>query len=232
VLDLRDAETLLGAARAIWAASGQVTQADIELTRGVTLSIADLAGATLGLANPGSIALDVNAAGHGWFVDRTPLRSEEYVIDASGQLAARDGTRADGRIDLLSVLVHELGHIMGFEHDDGVPGGAMNETIDIGERLLVDGVLTVVPTPIMAMPSLTTYGMAQLFHETLGAFVDPAEADLLEQHGLPGAAGKMRKLAPLAPLPALPPAASSTATAAIDWSRGWGRDRGGTQGLS
>ncbi len=223
-LDLKQAETLLQAARTIWAASGLVTEAQLAAAAGVTLSISDLPDATLGVTGPGSIVLDVNAAGHGWFIDRTPLRAEEYVIAASGQVTARGDSKADGQMDLLSVLVHEFGHVLGYEHDDTTPSGAMNSTLDTGERLLVDGALTVASTPIADASSLGY--RAQLFLDQLGGFVGADEAELLEQHGLLD----KKKEGRLAPLPPLPAPAAATSTATIDWSRGWGRERSGTPG--
>lgn len=224
-LDLRQAETLLQAARTIWAASGLVTEAQIAATAGVTLSISDLPDATLGVTGPGSIVLDVNAAGNGWFIDRTPLRADEYVIDASGQVTARDGSKADGKIDLLSVLLHEFGHVLGYEHDDSTPSGVMNSTLDVGERLMVGGTLTVTSTPIFDPAGIGYTGL--LFLEPLGGFVSAEEAGLLDQHGLLDKKNKEGRLAPLPPLPA---SAAATSTATIDWSRGWGRERSGTPG--
>jgi hypothetical protein len=68
------------------------------------------------------ITLDVNAAGWGWFVDLTPWEDSEFLLL---------GNQAEqGRMDLLTVLVHELGHVLGFEHEEG----AMAETLDAGVR--------------------------------------------------------------------------------------------------
>jgi hypothetical protein len=139
-------------------------------------------------------------------------------------VTARGDSKADGKMDLLSVLVHEFGHVLGYEHDDTTPSGAMNSTLDTGERLLVDGALTVASTPIADASSLGY--RAQLFLDQLGGFVGADEAELLEQHGLLD----KKKEGRLAPLPPLPAPAAATSTATIDWSRGWGRERSGTPG--
>jgi hypothetical protein len=69
-----------------------------------------------------SILVDVDAAGNGWFVDRTPGDDREFA-DGAGVLVARAGA-ATGRMDLLSVLEHELGHAAGLEHTDDRRDGA------------------------------------------------------------------------------------------------------------
>ena len=72
----------------------------------------------LGLASGRTITLDDNAAGWGWFVDRTPGSDSEFL---------RPGDQGEqNRIDLLSVLMHEVGHLLGREHDaDGVMGATL-----------------------------------------------------------------------------------------------------------
>ncbi len=58
------------------------------------------------------------AAGYGWFVAPTPGRDEEFTAGGSERLAL--DPRAVARIDLLSVISHELGHEVGL--DDLAPG--------------------------------------------------------------------------------------------------------------
>ena len=71
----------------------------------VEVTIDDLPGATLGLARGNSVTIDIDGAGHGWFIDATPLDDSEF--DSSSQLATLDSQH---RIDLLTVIIHELGH--------------------------------------------------------------------------------------------------------------------------
>ena len=77
----------------------------------VEVSVADLPGATLGLATHDSIVLDTNAAGHGWFIDATPLDDAEF--NSGSQLSTLD---TQPHMDLLTVVMHELGHVAGL-HD-------------------------------------------------------------------------------------------------------------------
>ncbi len=85
----------------------------------VVFSIADLPGAILGLATPQAVSIDVNAASHGWFVDTTPHDDREFA----------DGASAPSTMDLLSVVMHELGHTAGladlYDHADDLISGLL-----------------------------------------------------------------------------------------------------------
>ena len=69
----------------------------------MNITIGDLGGTTLGLASGNTIWLDENAAGWGWFVDSTPWDDAEFT--APGNQGEQN------RIDLLTVVMHELGHL-------------------------------------------------------------------------------------------------------------------------
>jgi hypothetical protein len=78
--------------------------------------VAPLGGAYLGLTDTASRVVEIspNAAGYGWFVDATPLQDEEFRPGAAGTpLLARPGTTAAGKMDLLTVVLHEMGHLAG-----------------------------------------------------------------------------------------------------------------------
>ncbi len=79
--------------------------------------LAALPAGTLGLAFADSdqVFLSSNAAGHGWFVDPTSLQDEEFAADGS----ALAGSAAAGREDLLTVVLHEMGHLAGLADDSG-----------------------------------------------------------------------------------------------------------------
>ena len=74
----------------------------------IRVEIADLRGAILAQFANGVVTLDATAAGWGWFVDATPGDNKEF--DSTGVAIS---VTAQGRFDLLSVLVHELGHAAG-----------------------------------------------------------------------------------------------------------------------
>jgi hypothetical protein len=149
---------VLAAAIDRWAATGLNATALAKL-RGAAVVIGDLGGADLGLADPdlNLIHLDDDAAGHGWFVDPTPWDDAEF---------ATPGDQGEqGRMDLLTVLAHELGHLLGYDHaEDGV----MEESLLAGTREMP-----------AAGWSLNSVMVDQLFT------AEPAQAELERGHRRP-----------------------------------------------
>ncbi|KAA0131483.1 hypothetical protein FYZ48_25390 [Gimesia chilikensis] len=101
----------------------------------VQVEVVDLSGNTLGRVEGNTIYLDVNAAGYGWFVDQTPRDHSEFYSDGQLSLIALPDSEAAGLIDLWTVIRHELGHLLGYEHTDD---GLMEAVLDPGERKLAD----------------------------------------------------------------------------------------------
>jgi len=91
--------------------------------RAINVQIADLPGANLGLASGHTITLDDNAAGWGWFVDPTPHSDSEFTTPGN--------QGEQNRMDLLTVLEHEAGHILGKEHEET---GVMIDILPAGTR--------------------------------------------------------------------------------------------------
>jgi hypothetical protein len=81
-----------------------------------------------------TVLISGDAAGHGWFVDGTPLADEEYAPGGPGSpLVALAGSPAAGREDLLTTVLHEMGHLAG-SPDGG--GGLMAGALGLGTRNL------------------------------------------------------------------------------------------------
>ncbi len=125
-----DLQPIVLEAVAQWAAVGLETSILDRLSR-VEFVIADLSGCYLGKAEADRIYIDSDAAGYGWFVDPTPDDDEEFILDDLGSLLARKNTAADGRADLLTAVMHELGHVLGYDHADE---GLMDDLLPLGTR--------------------------------------------------------------------------------------------------
>jgi len=122
-------QPILAAAIDRWAVAG-LDAARLNIMRNAIISIADLGGSYLGLGDPGTYAIriDDDAAGYGWFVDATPGEDSEF---------RRPGDRrVRGRMDLLSAVAHELGHLVGLDddHNPGRAGGVMGDSLAAGTR--------------------------------------------------------------------------------------------------
>ncbi|WP_299490262.1 PKD domain-containing protein, partial [Acaryochloris sp. IP29b_bin.137] len=89
---------------------------NIEIT---DLPTGQLAEATLtqftnGLPSAGTLTIDDDANGRGWFIDTTPWENSEFAIQNSEYSAiATPDSAAYGRYDLLTTILHELGHLQG-----------------------------------------------------------------------------------------------------------------------
>ncbi len=107
----------------------------------LNLAMADLAGSavaqTTGEGPTAQITLDPTAAGHGWYVAPTPLDNTDDFLPTSNPniWQAKAGSAADGKMDMLSVLLHEYGHALGLEHSAD-SRDFMATTLQPGERRL------------------------------------------------------------------------------------------------
>ncbi len=117
-------------AMADWQESGLSAQQLAALDE-VNIEIADLEGGILGYAEGTRIVLDLDAAGEGWFVDATPMDDSEFTGSTLGEVEG---------IDLLSVMRHELGHVLGLQdvYDSVEQTDVMYGVFTEGERRWID----------------------------------------------------------------------------------------------
>ena len=188
-----DADAITSAAIARWSATG-LSDAQVAGLNALDVQIVDLSGNSLGAhtAN-GTVLLDVDAAGHGWFVDATPDVDGEFTY-----VGGTEFTSDAAGIDLLTVVMHEMGHALGL-HDDAAgapPNGLLAETLTTGTRRLPPGTdidpLAAFGDQIIAqgsggltiaLPSIDSAGNALEIQVQLAA--DPKEALRLDlEHGL------------------------------------------------
>jgi hypothetical protein len=95
--------------------------------------IVDLPGLLLGRTVGNSILIDHDAAGFGWYMSTT--NADFQAGGRLGELEAKSGTDAVHRVDLLTVVMHELGHLLGYAHTGS---GLMQPTLGPGVRWLAE----------------------------------------------------------------------------------------------
>ncbi len=103
--------------------------------------VAALPSGLLGSTNgPGQrVTLSPNAAGQGWFIDPTPLQDSAYQPGSTGlAMTAPGGSAAAGHVDLLTVVLHEMGHLAGQDNVSVLdnPDALMAGALAPGERHL------------------------------------------------------------------------------------------------
>ncbi|WP_157100266.1 hypothetical protein [Rhodoplanes sp. Z2-YC6860] len=90
-------------AKLLWTETLGAGDARLRSLDSVNVQVGNLPDDRLGLTLGSNVYIDSNAAGHGWQTT-----------------------------DLLSVVMHELGHVLGFDHDDASVFPVMNGTLDVG----------------------------------------------------------------------------------------------------
>ena len=145
-LDLAHVYVELNAARQYWLDQG----ASLARLNQASFAISDLPQGWAARTQGSAITFDASGAGWGWFVDTSPQAHSEFTPaspDAVQQALLADyqaspGSAAEGKLDLLTVLIHELGHVLGVPMPQGADnaGHAMSQYLAPGQRRLPDAV--------------------------------------------------------------------------------------------
>lgn len=136
-------------------------QDEVDLLNSTSFKISPLSDETgaLGYAAGQTVTLDDNAAGYGWFIDPTPTDNSEFDLFSGDRYRDQNAQQS---IDLLSVVMHELTHVLEFAFPDRDFhfGEVGNETLAVGHRFGVGTPVTTstsqsAETDGHAQPSLT-----------------------------------------------------------------------------
>ena len=122
--------TLAATAASQWMAAGGPS----DLLSRVSFVVADLPAGVLAQTRGDVIYIDRDAAGFGWY---TATSASPFTTSSAGDLVAAKGSLAYGRMDLLTVLLHELGHVLGLTNEDAGPGRVMLGSLPAGVRRIL-----------------------------------------------------------------------------------------------
>ncbi len=126
-------QALLPEAIAAWQAAG-LDAADVRRLESVQVQVGNLGTSILGLEAGGVITINQTAAGNNWYVNASTGSSRAFgLVGPGGEALAGPGSPAAGKVDLLTVLEHELGHVIGLS-DNAQAGDLMDITLGLGVR--------------------------------------------------------------------------------------------------
>jgi subtilisin-like proprotein convertase family protein len=124
-LSSRELGPIVHSAVALWEAAG-ITAAQDAALKAADVELTDLPAGYLGLTAD-RVWIDATADGYGWYIG--PIFADDAHLRRPGQL------QTGGKMDLLTVVAHELGHVLGLE-DNQDAGDLMAETLSLGVRRL------------------------------------------------------------------------------------------------
>ncbi len=147
-------QALLPEAIAAWRSAG-LDATDLRRLEGAKLQVANLGTNILGIEAANVITINETAAGYNWYVNASARSSQSFGLAGAGtDRLAGPASPAAGRVDLLTVLEHELGHVIGLG-DNNQAGDLMDTTLGLGVRRAPTAadVMTGIRTPSAVSPA-------------------------------------------------------------------------------
>jgi len=147
-------QALLPEAIAAWQAAG-LDPADLRRLESVQVQVGNLGTSILGLKAANVITINQTAAGNKWYVNASASSSQAFSLAGpGGEKLAGPGSPAVGEVDLLTVLEHEMGHVIGLS-DNAQAGDLMDTTLGLGARRAPTAadLATIVPAASIAVKS-------------------------------------------------------------------------------
>ena len=135
-----DLQWIFPAALEKWREAG-ISNEDYMKMQAMTFEIADLPDNQLASSTSSVIKIDETAAGYGWYVDLKPVDHEEFLVPVpSRELQVTEDSVAFGRVDLLTVVMRQLGNVLDKrEFEPGTPKGwLMQNSLSPAVRRLPD----------------------------------------------------------------------------------------------
>ncbi len=129
----QEAQSLVPAAIAGWQAAG-LDAAQLRKLASTQVLVGNLGSSILGEETLGVITINQTAAGDNWYVGAGSGSNQAFALAGPrGELIATPGSAAANAVDLLTVLEHELGHVIGLADNTEI-GDLMDITLGAGVR--------------------------------------------------------------------------------------------------
>jgi hypothetical protein len=136
-LTQQELQTTVSAALTLLKQAGISQQLLVRL-ESATYEIGNLPGPLLGytFTRDQTVVIDATAEGYGWYVDPASQTDSTFTRGARGIFAANPESAAAGHMDLLTTVLHEMGHLVGLGDvsPQAHPNNLMDTTLPTGVR--------------------------------------------------------------------------------------------------
>jgi hypothetical protein len=128
-----EVQALVPAAIDAWRSAG-LDAAGVRTLESAQVQVGNLGPNILGLETADVITINQTAGGFDWYVSAGGASSQAFgLARPDGESLAASGSTAANQVDLVTVLEHEVGHVLGLA-DNAETGDLMDVTLGLGER--------------------------------------------------------------------------------------------------